>query len=95
MTAPAHPSATKTSINLRLDERSRRLIDAAAETLGKTRTEFMTETARRAAEEVLLDQRLLTLEGEAFGAFLSALETPPPADEKLKALMGRTPAWRR
>jgi hypothetical protein len=45
------PSATDTkgSINLRIEANTRQLIDDAAAILGKTRTEFMVETARRQA----------------------------------------------
>lgn len=85
----------KTSINLRLDDRSRQLIDAAAEALGKTRTEFMTETARRAAEDVLLDRRLLVLDSDPFDSFVDVLDNPPEPDDALKTLMGRPPIWRR
>jgi uncharacterized protein (DUF1778 family) len=47
----------KGSINLRIEANTRQLIDDAAAILGKTRTEFMIETARRQAIDVLLDQR--------------------------------------
>ena len=51
-----------------------RLIDDAAAVLGKTRTEFMVESARRQAVDVLLDQRLFTLDSERYDAFMQALE---------------------
>ncbi len=47
---------TKGSINLRIEAHTRQLIDDAAAILGKTRTEFMVESARRQAIDVLLDQ---------------------------------------
>uniref|UniRef100_UPI0038F68180 type II toxin-antitoxin system TacA family antitoxin n=1 Tax=Streptomyces turgidiscabies TaxID=85558 RepID=UPI0038F68180 len=51
-------SETKGSINLRIEAHTRQLIDDAAAILGKTRTEFMIDSARSLAIDVLLDQRL-------------------------------------
>lgn len=88
------PSATKGVINLRVDPQVRQLIDDAATMLGKTRTEFMVEAARREAVEVLLDQRLFELDPTRFDAFVQALDSPPAPGPKLRALLRRTPAWR-
>jgi uncharacterized protein (DUF1778 family) len=86
---------TKGSINLRIEAKTRQLIDDAAAILGKTRTEFMIESARREAIDVLLDQRLFVLEPEGYDAFLHALDNPPAPGPKLKSLMRRVPAWRK
>ncbi|HQS95564.1 MAG: antitoxin [Novosphingobium sp. 17-62-19] len=83
----------KGSINLRIDSGVRQLIDEAAAVLGKTRTEFMVESARREAIDVLLDQRLFALDPERFDAFMNALDNPPAPGLKLRALMQRVPAW--
>jgi uncharacterized protein (DUF1778 family) len=91
----ATPPETKGSINLRIDARSRQLIDDAAALLGKTRTEFMIDVARREAMDVLLDQRLFVLNDADFDAFLEALDNPGPPDAKLVALARRIPAWER
>jgi uncharacterized protein (DUF1778 family) len=84
---------TKGSINLRIGKQTRQLIDEAAVVLGKTRTEFMIDSARQSAIDVLLDQRLFVLDPEDYDAFLAVLENPPAPGPKLKALMRRTPAW--
>lgn len=81
------------SINLRIERHTRELIDNAAAVLGKTRTEFMVESARSSAIDVLLDQRLFTLDGERHQAFLQALDNPPTPGPKLRALLSRVPAW--
>lgn len=86
---------TKGSINLRLEAGTRQLIDDAAAILGKTRTEFMVESARRDAIDVLLDQRLFVLDGSRHDAFVAALDNPPAPGPKLRALLGRVPAWER
>lgn len=94
--AERSPTAdTKGSINLRIEARTRRLIDDAAAILGKTRTEFMVESARRQAIEVLLDQRLFTLDPKRHDAFMQALDNPPAPGPKLRSLLRRTPAWER
>lgn len=94
--AELSPAAdTKGSINLRIETSTRQLIDDAAAVLGKTRTEFMIETARRQAIDVLLDQRLFTLDPDRFGAFMHALDNPPAPGPKLRSLLRRVPAWRK
>jgi uncharacterized protein (DUF1778 family) len=85
----------KGSINLRIETQTRRLIDDAAAILGKTRTEFMIESARRQAIDVLLEQRLFVLDADRYDAFLSALDNPPPPGPKLRSLLRRIPAWRK
>ena len=85
------PSDAKGSINLRIEAQTRKLIDDAAAILGKTRTEFMVETARREAIDVLLDQRLFVLNAEQFSAFSDALDNPAAPGPKLRALLNRTP----
>jgi uncharacterized protein (DUF1778 family) len=89
------PSAaeTKGSINLRIETRTRQLIDNAAAVLGKTRTEFMIDSARALAIDVLLDQRLFVLDAKRYDAFVHALDNPPAPGPKLRALLRRRPGW--
>jgi len=88
-------SDAKGSINLRIETRTRQLIDDAAAVLGKTRTEFMIESARLHAVDVLLDQRLFQLEADHYEAFLDVLDNPPAPGPKLRSLLRRAPAWQR
>ncbi|MGH6840182.1 MAG: DUF1778 domain-containing protein [Methylocella sp.] len=90
------PSAsdTKGSINLRIETQTRQLIDDAAAILGKTRTEFMIESARKVAIDVLLDQRLFVLDPERYNAFVHALDNPSAPGPKLRALLRRAPGWK-
>lgn len=80
-------------INLRLPLRTRDLIDEAAALSGKSRTEFMVDSARRQATETLIDQRLFELDASQWTAFVKALDAPPAPNRKLKALMGRANPW--
>ncbi|MCC6926365.1 MAG: DUF1778 domain-containing protein [Novosphingobium sp.] len=84
---------TKGSINLRIEANTRQIIDNAAAVLGKTRTEFMVESARKQAIDVLLDQRLFVLDSERYDAFMHALDNPPAPGQKLRSLLRRVPAW--
>jgi uncharacterized protein (DUF1778 family) len=86
---------TKGSINLRIETNTRKIIDDAAAILGKTRTEFMIESARRQAIDVLLDQRLFMLDPDHYDAFMHALDNPPAPGPKLRSLLRRVPAWQK
>jgi uncharacterized protein (DUF1778 family) len=95
VTVAERPSAadTKGSINLRIEAHTRQLIDDAAAVLGKTRTDFMIDSARKVAIDVLLDQRLFVLDPERYDAFVYALDNPPAPGPKLRSLFRRAPAW--
>lgn len=72
--------STKTrdiNINIRARRRQRELIDQAAELLGKSRSDFMLDTACREAEDVLLEQRVFVLDAEAFQRFQTLLDASP------------------
>lgn len=92
---PGLSSEAKGSINLRIEAHTRQLIDDAAAVLGKTRTEFMIDSARREAIDVLLDQRLFSLDSDRYDAFMQALDSPPAPGPKLKSLLRRVPAWKK
>ena len=61
-----------TTITMRLSVQTRDLIDRAAATVDKTRTEFVLESARLRAMDVLLDQRVFHLDEAASEAFANA-----------------------
>lgn len=80
-------------INLRAGRRQKMLIDRAAETLGKSRSEFMLETACREAETVLLDKRYFVLSQAAFNEFTAMLDKPPKENPKLRRLLQTRAPW--
>ena len=82
-----------TTINLRVSTLVRDLIDSAANVMGKTRTDFIVESARKHAVDVLLDQRFFSLEPAQYDAFVRALEAPPLPTQKLKKLMSSKSPW--
>ena len=83
------------TINLRASERQKALIDRAAATLGRKRSEFMLESACRAAEAVLLDRRYFTLPPEVFERFTKMLDRPPADNPKLRRLLKKSAPWER
>lgn len=81
------------NINIRAKRKQRDLIDQAAELLGKTRSDFMLETACREAEDILLDQRVFTLDADTFEKFQALLDSPTGANPKLRKLMATKAPW--
>jgi len=71
------------TINIRVHQAQRDLIDRAAEAVGKNRSDFMLETACREAEAILLDRRLFMLDDEKFKEFTDLLDAPPSDNENL------------
>jgi uncharacterized protein (DUF1778 family) len=89
----AEPATRTTTINLRVTQAARQLIDTAAAVVGKSRTEFMLESARQHAIDVLLDQRLFVLDGEQHDALMEALDNPPLPNAALKKLLATKSPW--
>ena len=83
------------TISLRVPRQRRDLIDRAARATGKTRTEFILESATRAAEEALLDRRVFQLDAEQYRAFEQALDAPPTPTAELRALLAKKAPWER
>ena len=81
----------KVPIQIRARTEDRDLIDRAATVLGKSRSEFMMESARGAASDVLLDRRNFHLDDADFRAVLAQLDRPP--SKKLIALLKSKPVW--
>jgi uncharacterized protein (DUF1778 family) len=81
------------TINIRVHQAQRDLIDLAAESLGKNRSDFMLETACREAQAVLLDRRLFVLDDEKFQQFMAILDAPPSANENLRQLLAEKAPW--
>ena len=87
------PSARSDNINIRVSPGTLGLIDRAALVYGKTRTDFILDTVRQAAEDAVLDQRLFLLDSAQWQAFTAALDAPPRDNPGLNALLARKPAW--
>jgi uncharacterized protein (DUF1778 family) len=85
-------SGRDTTINLRAEGAQRDLIDRAAATQRKTRSQFMLEAACEKAEQVLLDQTIFVLDATRFDRFQAALQAAPrPSAQLLRLLSTRAP----
>lgn len=90
-TAKAKPASH--AVNLRVRTDARAVIDRAARSTGKTRTEFILEAASRAAEEALLDQVYVKVDASAFD-FYSVVLDKPASGEGYARLMSAPLPWR-
>jgi uncharacterized protein (DUF1778 family) len=86
-------AARRRLINIRVSPADRNVIDRAAKLAGKTRSEFMLEAARRAAQETLLDTTLLLMDAADFDRFKALLDAPPEANPRLQELMRKPAPW--
>lgn len=91
MTAPT--PAHRETLNIRIKAADRGLIDRAAELTGKTRTNFILEATRRAAEDTLLDRALFVVSPQAHAEFLARLDTPPRVDPRLQRSLRTKAPW--
>ena len=69
------------SINLRISNEEKALIDQAAQSMGKSRTAFILENTLKIAEEVILDRTRFTLDSRQWEQLATALDTPPSEDQ--------------
>jgi uncharacterized protein (DUF1778 family) len=85
--------AKRETLNLRIKPEVRGLIDRAAGLAGKTRTDFVLDAARQAAEEALSDRTLITLDPEAYLEFLARLDQRPCPNERLRRVLQTPAPW--
>jgi uncharacterized protein (DUF1778 family) len=88
-----HPTKRET-LNLRIKREQRGLIDRAAKTAGKNRTDFVLEAACRAAEHALLDRTVFSVSPKAYAEFLARLDAPPEPNERLRRTMQSPAPWK-
>ena len=81
------------AVNLRVREDTRALIDKAASILGRSRTDFMIEASRRAAEEAILDQKVIMVDRDSYDQFLAMLDRPPELNAKLRKMLRTKAPW--
>jgi uncharacterized protein (DUF1778 family) len=92
---PGKAPAKEKMLTIRVDVATNWLIDRAANAVGQNRSDFILGTARERATEILLNQRLFTLNDADWARFVDGLDNPPPPNAKLKALLARVPIWDR
>lgn len=93
MPAANSMSIKRETLNLRIKPAERDLIDRAAKAKGKNRTDFVLEAARAAAEEALLEQRIIMADSAAYQEFLDRLDRPPAPNDALRETMQTSAPW--
>ena len=94
MTQPNAATDTHTkAINLRVREDTRALIDRAAQAQGRSRSDFMIEAARRAAEDAILDQTVIQTDRASYDQFVALLDRPTQSNERLRKTLRTPPPW--
>ena len=89
-------TATKReTLNIRIKPEVRDLIDRAAKSRGKNRTDFILDSARVAAEDTLLDQVIMTVSPQAFEQFQARLDLPPNPNDRLRKTLLTAAPWER
>ena len=85
--------APRETLNLRITAAERGLIDRAAKSSGKTRTDFILNATRRAAEEELLARTIFVVTPAIYTKFLAMLDAPPKPNARLRRTMQTAPPW--
>lgn len=86
-------SAPRKTLKIRIPAAERHLIDRAARSSGKTRTDFILDAARRAAEEALIDRTLVLISPAKFEKSLELLDAPAKPNTQLQRTMQTVPPW--
>lgn len=93
MQAVATGRGKRDTLNLRIQPELRSLIDRAAEISGQNRTEFVLTSARRAAENALLDRSVITADSKAYAAFVRQLDASPRPNARLRKSLQSAAPW--
>ncbi len=80
-------------IQIRASAEAKAILNRAAALRGQKLSEFMLESARRQAEETILDQRTFFLDDEAHARFLALLNSPPKPPAKARSRLKRKAPW--
>lgn len=87
-------AARSTRLGLRATPQQETVLRRAAEVSNKSTTDFILDSAYRAAEQTLLDQRLFLVTSSQSQALLSLLDRPEQDNAGLKDLFSRRAPWR-
>lgn len=80
-------------IQIRASAGTKALLNRAATLRGQKLSEFLLDSARRQAEEAILDQRGFFLEPAAHERFLALLDRPPRPAKRVRERLRRKPSW--
>jgi uncharacterized protein (DUF1778 family) len=86
-------SARTARLGLRATPEQEAVLRRAAEVAHKSLTDFILDAAQQAAEQTLLDQRLIMVSGKQYRALLKMLDRPETDNAGLADLFSRRPVW--
>ena len=86
-------SVRRDSLNLRIKPEDRGMIDLAAKTTGKSRTDFVLDAARDAARNALLDRTDIRVAPEVYAEFVARLDAPATPNARLRKTLRTLPPW--
>lgn len=86
-------AARSARLGLRATPQQETVLRRAAELSNKSMTDFILDSACRAAEQTLLDQRLFLVTGSQSQTLLSLLDRPEQDNPGLKDLFSRRAPW--
>jgi uncharacterized protein (DUF1778 family) len=78
---------------MRLPEADVAMIDRAASLRGRSRTDFVRDAAVRAAEDVIMEHRLVRMSPEGFADFVEILSRPAAPVAEMVELVSRPAPW--
>jgi uncharacterized protein (DUF1778 family) len=90
---PASARSNDDVIQIRVSAETKAILSRAAALRGQRLSEFVLESARRQAEETILDQSIFFLDDDAHARFLALLHTPPKPSVKVRARLSRKAPW--
>jgi uncharacterized protein (DUF1778 family) len=87
--SPPRKNSKKERLQIRLTLAQKKRIEHAAKIRGTSVSDFLVSSAHDAAVHTILEQEVLTLNGEARDVFVRALLNPPAPHRRLSAAARR------
>ncbi|HTU23373.1 MAG TPA: DUF1778 domain-containing protein [Gemmataceae bacterium] len=81
------PVTRSEKLDLRLSPMAKQMLFRAAETMQRSVSDFVLESALARAEEALADRRHFGLNAKQWAAFIDALDAPPRRHARLERLL--------
>jgi uncharacterized protein (DUF1778 family) len=80
-------------VDLRMTPTAKRTLQRAAAVANKSVSEFLLDSSLAAAFDTLADRRVFQLDEERWAAFMTALDTPPRDNPRLRRLLAVRSPW--
>ena len=90
---PKNAERREYPISMRLPAADIAIIDRAADLRGRSRNDFVREAAVLAAEDVLMENRLIRMSADGFAHFMSELSEPAKPAAEIIEVLNRPAPW--